>query len=66
MFVFSVYEAGKMAKSAKSSQIPVYPYYIPAVPSVAPSVVPIAPSSHIEPKTVSLPSVENNLAGGEL
>lgn len=58
-----LYEAGKMAKSAKSAQIPVYPYYIPAVPSVAPSAVPLAPSSHLEPKLVSLPSVENNLAG---
>ncbi|KAJ0005531.1 hypothetical protein NQD34_015425 [Periophthalmus magnuspinnatus] len=61
---FLVYEAGKMAKSAKSAQIPVYPYYVPGVPSVTPSVVPLAPSSHLEPKVVSLPSVENNLAGG--
>uniref|UniRef100_A0A8C6U735 Immunoglobulin-like domain containing receptor 2 n=1 Tax=Neogobius melanostomus TaxID=47308 RepID=A0A8C6U735_9GOBI len=60
-----LYEAGKMAKSAKCAQIPLYPYYIPAVPSVPPSVVPIAPSSHLEPKMVSLPSVENNLAGGD-
>ncbi|KAJ0070298.1 hypothetical protein NL108_007645, partial [Boleophthalmus pectinirostris] len=59
-----LYEAGKMAKSAKSAQIPMYPYYIPGVPSVAPTVVPLAPSSHLEPKMVSLPSVENNLAGG--
>ncbi|KAK7882454.1 hypothetical protein WMY93_028628 [Mugilogobius chulae] len=58
-----LYEAGKLAKSTKTAQIPVYPYYIPGVPSVAPSVVPLAPSSHIEPKMVSLPSVENNLAG---
>ncbi|XP_020794830.2 immunoglobulin-like domain-containing receptor 2 isoform X2 [Boleophthalmus pectinirostris] len=58
-----LYEAGKMAKSAKSAQIPMYPYYIPGVPSVAPTVVPLAPSSHLEPKMVSLPSVENNLAG---
>lgn len=58
-----LYEAGKMAKSAKSGEIPVYPYYIPVVPPVAPSVVPLAPSSHLEPKMVSLPSVENTLAG---
>uniref|UniRef100_A0AAV2JZF8 Immunoglobulin domain-containing protein n=1 Tax=Knipowitschia caucasica TaxID=637954 RepID=A0AAV2JZF8_KNICA len=57
-----LYEAGKMAKSAKSAPIPVYPYYIPGVPSVAPSAVPLVPS-HLEPKLVSLPSVEANLAG---
>ncbi|XP_072300789.1 immunoglobulin-like domain-containing receptor 2 isoform X2 [Eucyclogobius newberryi] len=65
-----LYEAGKMAKSAKSAPIPVYPYYIPGVPSVAPSMVPLAPSmvplappTHLEPKVVSLPSVENHLVG---
>lgn len=61
----SVYEAGKMAKTAKSAQLPVYPYYIPGVPSVVPSMMPLAPSSHLEPKLARLPSVENNLAAGE-
>lgn len=50
-----------MAKSGPPAQVPVYPYYIPGVPTV----VPLAPSSHVEPKISSLPSVENNLAGGE-
>ncbi|XP_040913838.1 immunoglobulin-like domain-containing receptor 2 isoform X2 [Toxotes jaculatrix] len=54
-----LYEAGKMAKSGQPPQVPVYPYYIPGVPTV----VPLAPSSHMEPKITSLPSVENNLAG---
>lgn len=57
-----LYEAGKMAKTAKSAQLPVYPYYIPGVPSVVPSMMPLAPSSHLEPKLARLPSVENNLA----
>lgn len=50
-----------MAKSAQPAQMPVYPYYIPGVPAV----VPLAPSSHVEPKIASIPSMENNLAGGE-
>ncbi|XP_042351250.1 immunoglobulin-like domain-containing receptor 2 isoform X3 [Plectropomus leopardus] len=54
-----LYEAGKMAKSGPPAPVPVYPYYIPGVPSV----VPLAPSSHMEPKINSIPSVENNLAG---
>uniref|UniRef100_A0A3Q1ESD8 Immunoglobulin-like domain containing receptor 2 n=1 Tax=Acanthochromis polyacanthus TaxID=80966 RepID=A0A3Q1ESD8_9TELE len=54
-----LYEAGKMAKSAQPAQVPVYPYYIPGVPTV----VPLAPSSHMDPKISSIPSVENNLAG---
>ncbi|XP_041663328.1 immunoglobulin-like domain-containing receptor 2 isoform X2 [Cheilinus undulatus] len=54
-----LYEAGKMAKRGPPAQVPVYPYYIPGVPSV----VPLAPSSHVEPKIASIPSVENNLAG---
>ncbi|KAM3607236.1 uncharacterized protein V6R79_003937 [Siganus canaliculatus] len=54
-----LYEAGKMAKSGPPAPVPVYPYYIPGVPSV----VPLAPSSHVEPKMTSIPSVENNLAG---
>ncbi|KAM9850804.1 immunoglobulin-like domain-containing receptor 2 isoform 2-T2 [Aulostomus maculatus] len=54
-----LYEAGKMAKSGQAAQVPVYPYYIPGVPAV----VPVAPSSHVDPKMVSIPSVENNLAG---
>ncbi|XP_047457289.1 immunoglobulin-like domain-containing receptor 2 isoform X2 [Mugil cephalus] len=54
-----LYEAGKMAKSAQSAQVPVYPYYIPGVPTV----VSLAPSSHVDPKISSIPSVENNLAG---
>ncbi|XP_029386354.1 immunoglobulin-like domain-containing receptor 2 isoform X2 [Echeneis naucrates] len=54
-----LYEAGKMAKSGQAAQVPVYPYYIPAVPTV----VPLAPSSLVDPKISSLPSLENNLAG---
>ncbi|XP_051260907.1 immunoglobulin-like domain-containing receptor 2 isoform X3 [Dicentrarchus labrax] len=54
-----LYEAGKMAKSGPPAPVPVYPYYIPGVPTV----VPLAPSSHMDPKIASLPSVENNLAG---
>ncbi|KAM7407226.1 hypothetical protein PAMA_003113 [Pampus argenteus] len=54
-----LYEAGKMAKSAQSAQVPVYPYYISGVPTVAP----LAPSSHVEPKIASIPSMETNLAG---
>lgn len=53
-----------MAKSGQSAQVPVYPYYIPAVPAVS-TVVPLAPSSHADTKNVSVPSIENNLAGGE-
>ncbi|KAM6978187.1 immunoglobulin-like domain-containing receptor 2 isoform 2-T2 [Tautogolabrus adspersus] len=54
-----LYEAGKMGKRGPPPQVPVYPYYIPGVPSV----VPLAPSSHVEPKVTSIPSVENHLAG---
>lgn len=50
-----------MAKSGPPAQVPVYPYYIPGVPSM----VPLAPSSHVDPKIASIPSVENNLTGGE-
>ncbi|XP_042283109.1 immunoglobulin-like domain-containing receptor 2 isoform X2 [Thunnus albacares] len=53
-----LYEAGKMAKSTQPAQMPVYPYYIPGVPAV----VPLAPSSHVEPKIATIPSLENNLA----
>ncbi|XP_076015315.1 immunoglobulin-like domain-containing receptor 2 isoform X2 [Genypterus blacodes] len=58
-----LYEAGKsmrMAKSPPPPQVPVYPYYIPGVPT---TMVPLAPSSLVDPKIVSLPSVETNLAG---
>ena len=51
-----------MAKRGPPAQAPVYPYYIPGVPAV----VPLAPSCHVEPKVTSIPSVETNLAGGEL
>ncbi|XP_069563656.1 immunoglobulin-like domain-containing receptor 2 isoform X2 [Brachyistius frenatus] len=54
-----LYEAGKMAKARHPPQVPVYPYYIPGVPTV----VPIAPSSTMDPNITSIPSVENNLAG---
>ncbi|XP_068185972.1 immunoglobulin-like domain-containing receptor 2 isoform X2 [Antennarius striatus] len=54
-----LYEAGKLAKSGAPAQVPVYPYYIPGVPTV----VSVAPSSHLDPKTTSIPSLENNLAG---
>ncbi|XP_031725366.1 immunoglobulin-like domain-containing receptor 2 isoform X1 [Anarrhichthys ocellatus] len=57
-----LYEAGKMAKSGLPAQVPVYPYYIPGVPTV----VPLAPSSHVETKIASIPSVENNLAGARI
>ncbi|KAK1903245.1 Immunoglobulin-like domain containing receptor 2 [Dissostichus eleginoides] len=58
--VLGIYEAGKMAKSGPPPpQVPVYPYYIPGVPTV----VPLAPPSHVEPQMASIPSVENNLAG---
>ncbi|XP_028969261.1 immunoglobulin-like domain-containing receptor 2 isoform X1 [Esox lucius] len=55
-----LYEAGKMAKSVQPPQMAVYPpYYIPGVPTM----VPFAPPSLTDPKLVSVPSVENNLAG---
>uniref|UniRef100_A0A3B5QPT2 Immunoglobulin-like domain containing receptor 2 n=1 Tax=Xiphophorus maculatus TaxID=8083 RepID=A0A3B5QPT2_XIPMA len=58
-----LYEAGKMAKSRQAApvpaQVPVYPYYISSVPTV----VPIAPSSQLDPKISSIASTENNLAG---
>ncbi|XP_028250279.1 LOW QUALITY PROTEIN: immunoglobulin-like domain-containing receptor 2 [Parambassis ranga] len=54
-----LYEAGKMAKRGQPPQVPVYPYYIPGVPAV----VPLAPSSQMEPKITSIPSVENTLGG---
>ncbi|XP_041723897.2 immunoglobulin-like domain-containing receptor 2 isoform X3 [Coregonus clupeaformis] len=55
-----LYEAGKMAKSGQPPQIAVYPpYYIPGVPTM----VPFAPPSLADPKMVSFPSVEKNLAG---
>lgn len=59
---FLVYEAGKMAKRGPPAPVPVYPYYIPGVPAA----IPLAPSSHIEPKITSIPSMETNLAGGVL
>lgn len=51
-----------MAKRGPPAQAPLYPYYIPGVPAV----VPLAPSTHVEPKITSIPSVETNLAAGEL
>ncbi|KAM3862475.1 immunoglobulin-like domain-containing receptor 2 [Diretmus argenteus] len=54
-----LYEAGKMAKSGQPTQVPMYPYYIPGVPTL----VPLAPSSLVDPTMASFPSVENNLAG---
>ncbi|XP_031656384.1 immunoglobulin-like domain-containing receptor 2 isoform X3 [Oncorhynchus kisutch] len=55
-----LYEAGKMVKRGQPPQVVVYPpYCIPGVPTM----VPFAPPSLTEPKMVSLPSVENNLAG---
>nr|XP_020465041.1 immunoglobulin-like domain-containing receptor 2 isoform X2 [Monopterus albus] len=54
-----LYEAGKMAKGGQPTQVPVYPYYIPGVPAV----VPLAPSSHVDPNITSVPSAENNLTG---
>lgn len=63
--MFSVYEAGKMAKSGQPPQIAMYqPYYVPGVPVVP--VVPPAASSIIEPKLPTVPpSVENNIAGSK-
>nr|XP_057938633.1 immunoglobulin-like domain-containing receptor 2 isoform X3 [Doryrhamphus excisus] len=57
--IMPVYEAGKKAKTASPAPVPVYPYYIPGVSSV----MPLAPSSHLDSKAVSVPSVESNLAG---
>ncbi|CAL8323037.1 unnamed protein product [Merluccius merluccius] len=60
-----LYEAGKMAKTSQplpSAQVPVYPYYIPGVPTM----IPLAPPAHVDPKMSSFPSIENNLAGGRL
>ncbi|XP_042175838.1 immunoglobulin-like domain-containing receptor 2 isoform X6 [Oncorhynchus tshawytscha] len=58
--IMPVYEAGKMVKRGQPPQVVVYPpYCIPGVPTM----VPFAPPSLAEPKMVSLPSVENNLAG---
>ncbi|XP_077436951.1 immunoglobulin-like domain-containing receptor 2 isoform X2 [Vanacampus margaritifer] len=63
-----LYEAGKKGKNAPPAQMQMYPYYIPGVPTV----LPLAPSSHMEPKLTSvasipsiatIPSMENNLAG---
>uniref|UniRef100_A0A3P8V1I3 Immunoglobulin-like domain containing receptor 2 n=1 Tax=Cynoglossus semilaevis TaxID=244447 RepID=A0A3P8V1I3_CYNSE len=54
-----LYEAGKIAKGAHQAQVPVYPYYMPS----GPTLVPFVPSSQAEPKLVSIPSMENNLAG---
>lgn len=54
-----LYEAGRRVKSGPPAQVPVYPYYIPGVPTV----VPLAPPSHVDPKIASIPSLENNLAG---
>nr|XP_046219735.1 immunoglobulin-like domain-containing receptor 2 isoform X1 [Oncorhynchus gorbuscha] len=55
-----LYEAGKMVKRGQPPQVVVYPpYCIPGVPTM----VPFTPPSLAEPKMVSLPSVENNLAG---
>lgn len=51
-----------MAKSGQpAAPVPVYPYYIPGVPTV----VPVASSCYTDPKITSIPSVENNLVGGE-
>ncbi|CAB1329033.1 unnamed protein product [Coregonus sp. 'balchen'] len=58
--IMPVYEAGKMVKRGQPPQVVVYPpYCIPGVPAM----VPFAPPSLADPKMVSLPSVENNLAG---
>lgn len=64
-FAFSVYEAGKMAKSGQPPQIAMYqPYYVPGVPVV--SVVPPVAPSIIEPKLSTVPrSADNNIAGGK-
>lgn len=42
-----------------SAQVPVYPYYVSSVPTV----VPVAPSSQLDPKISSITSADNNLAG---
>ncbi|KAG8000572.1 Immunoglobulin-like domain-containing receptor 2 [Nibea albiflora] len=57
--IMPVYEAGRKANGVPPAQPPVYPYYIPGVPTV----VPLAPSSLMDPKMTSIPSVENNLHG---
>ncbi|XP_045563584.1 immunoglobulin-like domain-containing receptor 2 isoform X4 [Salmo salar] len=58
--IMPVYEAGKMVKRAQPPQVVVYPPYCI---SGVPTMVPFATPSLTEPKMVSLPSVENNLAG---
>lgn len=58
--IFSVYEAGKIAKSGQPPHIAIYPPYygVPMVPQVAPSL--------IEPKVLTVsPSVENNTVRGQ-
>ncbi|XP_029568005.1 immunoglobulin-like domain-containing receptor 2 isoform X2 [Salmo trutta] len=55
-----LYEAGKMVKRGQPPQVVVYPPYCI---SGVPTMVPFATPSLTEPKMVSLPSVENNLAG---
>lgn len=61
---FSVYEAGKLAKSSQAPQIAMYqPYYVPGI-----SVVPSTAPSLIDPKLIPTavpPSIENNIAGGK-
>ncbi|XP_038145637.1 immunoglobulin-like domain-containing receptor 2 isoform X1 [Cyprinodon tularosa] len=58
-----LYEAGKMAKTRQAAQVPaqvpVYPYYISSVPTV----LPLAPSTQLDPKISSVTSTENNLVG---
>uniref|UniRef100_A0A3Q2FX90 Immunoglobulin-like domain containing receptor 2 n=1 Tax=Cyprinodon variegatus TaxID=28743 RepID=A0A3Q2FX90_CYPVA len=60
-----LYEAGKMAKTRQAAQVPaqvpVYPYYISSVPTV----LPLAPSTQLDPKISSVTSTENNLVGGD-
>ncbi|XP_036396289.1 immunoglobulin-like domain-containing receptor 2 isoform X2 [Megalops cyprinoides] len=55
-----LYEAGKAVKAMPHAPIGMFPpYYIPSVPTM----VPVAPSSLIDPKMTATPSIENNLPG---
>ncbi|KAJ8350876.1 hypothetical protein SKAU_G00260060 [Synaphobranchus kaupii] len=55
-----LYEAGKAVKGSHYAHMGMYPpYYIPGVPSM----VPVAPSTIMDPKMTAPPPVENNAVG---
>ncbi|KAG9349637.1 hypothetical protein JZ751_028085 [Albula glossodonta] len=59
--IMPVYEAGKAIKAnSPYPHIPTYPpYYIPSVPTM----VPMAPSTILDPKMSATPTVQNNVTG---